>query len=123
MGQESLNSFLPAQEWKTRHCLSEFIGIQSETLAKTAPQKIPWLNFLYLCKKANDMVTIKINEHTKAGKALIETARIMAQKFKGIDIIDDNGILYEKMKANHQSDLLSEPEKADFLKELKNTAK
>jgi len=69
------------------------------------------------------MVTIKINEHTKAGKALIETARIMAQKFKGIDIIDDNGILYEKMKANHQSDLLSEPEKADFLKELKNTAK
>ena len=69
------------------------------------------------------MVTIKVNEHTKAGKALIETARIMAQKFKGIDIIEDNSILYEKMKANRQSDLLSEPEKENFLKELKNTAK
>ena len=69
------------------------------------------------------MVTIKVNEHTKAGKALIETARIMAQKFKGIDIMEDNVVLYEKMKANYQSDILSEPEKADFLKELKNTAK
>ena len=69
------------------------------------------------------MVTIKVNERTKAGKALIETAHIMAQKFKGIDIIDDHGILYEKMKANLQSDLLSEPEKAEFLKELKNSAK
>ena len=69
------------------------------------------------------MVTIKINEHTKAGKALIETARIMAQKFKGIDIVEDNSVLSEKMKANHQSDILSEPDKADFLKELKNTAK
>ncbi|KOH46478.1 hypothetical protein [Sunxiuqinia dokdonensis] len=69
------------------------------------------------------MVTIKVNEHTKAGKALIETARIMAQKFKGIDIIEDNSLLYEKMKANHQSDLLSEPEKSNFLKELKNAAK
>jgi hypothetical protein len=69
------------------------------------------------------MVTIKVNEHTKAGKALIETARIMAQKFKGIDIIEDNSLLYEKMKANNQSDLLSEPEKANFLKELKNAAK
>lgn len=69
------------------------------------------------------MVTIRVNEHTKAGKALIETARIMAQKFKGIDIIEDNEVLYKKMKANHKSDLLSEPDKEDFLKELKNTAK
>jgi len=82
-----------------------------------------YFNFLYLCSKACNMVTIKVNEHTKAGKALIETARIMAQKFKGIDIIEDNSILYEKMKANRQSDLLSEPEKENFLKELKNTAK
>ncbi|QGY46580.1 hypothetical protein GM418_23840 [Maribellus comscasis] len=69
------------------------------------------------------MVTIRVNEHTKAGKALIETARIMAQKFKGIDILEDDGVLYEKMKVNHQSDILSEPEKEDFLKELKDTAK
>jgi len=69
------------------------------------------------------MVTIKVNEQTKAGKALIETARIMAQKFKGIDIMEDVDFLYEKMKMNNQSDILSEPEKADFLKELKNAAK
>lgn len=30
------------------------------------------------------MVTIKVNEQTKAGKALIETARIMAQNLKGL---------------------------------------
>jgi hypothetical protein len=66
------------------------------------------------------MVTIKVNERTKAGKVLIETARVMAQKYNGIDIVEEEDILLTKMKINLQSDLLSEQEKADFLKELKN---
>jgi hypothetical protein len=36
------------------------------------------------------MVTIKVNERTRAGKALIETARIMAQKYRGIDIFQED---------------------------------
>lgn len=35
------------------------------------------------------MTTIQVNERTKAGKALIETARIMAEKNKGIEFIKD----------------------------------
>lgn len=38
------------------------------------------------------MTTIRVNEQTKAGKALIETARVMAEKFKGIKIINDDDI-------------------------------
>jgi len=68
------------------------------------------------------MVTIKINERTKAGKALIETARVMAQKYRGIDIIEDDHDLLEKMKTNYPSDLLSEQEKEAFLKELEKLA-
>jgi hypothetical protein len=68
------------------------------------------------------MVTIKINERTKAGKALIETARVMAQKYKGIDILEDDQDLLEKMKTNYQSDLLSKQEKEAFLKELEKLA-
>jgi len=68
------------------------------------------------------MVTIKINERTKAGKALIETARVMAQKYRGIDILEDDHDLLEKMKTNYQSDLLSEQEKEAFLKELEKLA-
>ncbi|MGM0621544.1 MAG: hypothetical protein ACQETJ_10910 [Bacteroidota bacterium] len=68
------------------------------------------------------MITIKINERTKAGKALIETARIMAQKYRGIDILEDDQDLLEKMKTNYQSDLLSEQEKEAFLKELEKLA-
>jgi hypothetical protein len=36
------------------------------------------------------MTTIRVNERTKAGKALIETARLMAEKFKGTDITEDS---------------------------------
>jgi hypothetical protein len=68
------------------------------------------------------MVTIKVNERTKAGKALIETARIMAQKYRGIDIFQDDQDLLKKMKVNCQSDLLSEEEKEVFLKELEKLA-
>ena len=64
------------------------------------------------------MITIEINERTKAGKALLETARIMAQKNEGIEITSENSILVAKMKRNHKNNLLSEPEKNDFLKEL-----
>ena len=64
------------------------------------------------------MITIEINERTKAGKALLETARIMAQKNEGIEITSENSILAAKMKRNHKNNLLSESEKNDFLKEL-----
>jgi len=64
------------------------------------------------------MITIEINERTKAGKALLETARIMAQKNEGIEITVENSILVAKIKRNHKNQLLSETEKNDFLKEL-----
>jgi hypothetical protein len=64
------------------------------------------------------MVTIKVNEKTKAGKALIATAKAMAQKYSGIDIIEADQVLLEKMKTNHNSDFLSEREQSDFLNEL-----
>jgi hypothetical protein len=66
------------------------------------------------------MVTIEINERTKAGKALLETARIMAQKNEGIEISNENSVLVAKMKRNHKNQLLSETEKNDFLKELQD---
>jgi hypothetical protein len=53
------------------------------------------------------MTTIKVNEHTKAGKVLIETARIMAEKFKGIEFVregePDDGDLLKKMLAARKS--------------------
>ncbi len=64
------------------------------------------------------MITIEINEHTKAGKALLETALIMAQKNEGIEITVENSILVSKIKRNHKNQLLTETEKNDFLKEL-----
>ncbi|MEK7719918.1 MAG: hypothetical protein AAB347_09965 [Bacteroidota bacterium] len=66
------------------------------------------------------MITIEINEHTKAGKALLETARIMAQKNEGIEITVENSILVSKIKRNHKNQLLTETEKNDFLKELQD---
>ena len=38
------------------------------------------------------MTTIQVNERTKAGKALIETARVMAEKHKGIEFVGDEEI-------------------------------
>ena len=64
------------------------------------------------------MITIEVNERTKAGKALLETARIMAQKNEGIEITIENSVLIAKMKRNHKNQLLSEIEKANFLEEL-----
>ncbi len=69
------------------------------------------------------MVTIEVNKRTKAGKALIETARLMAQKFKGINIIEDDKILINKMKKNQKDNLISDSEKSDFMKELREIAR
>lgn len=68
------------------------------------------------------MVVINVNERTKAGKALIETARLMAQKFSGIEIIENDRVLLERMKANNQSDYLHEQEQTAFLNDLENLA-
>ncbi len=69
------------------------------------------------------MVTIEIDSKTKAGKALIETARLMAQKFRGITITEENNVLIERIRNNHQNDLLDETEKAAFLEDLDNLIK
>jgi hypothetical protein len=66
----------------------------------------------------SDMVTIEINERTKAGKALLETARIMAEKNEGIEITNENAVLIAKIKRNHKKELLSESEKSKFLEDL-----
>jgi hypothetical protein len=68
------------------------------------------------------MVTIEINERTKAGKALLETARVMAEKHQGIDITDENSVLVSKIKRNHKNELLTESEKDNFLAELHKRA-
>jgi hypothetical protein len=64
------------------------------------------------------MVTIEINERTKAGKALLETARVMAEKNEGIEITNENDVLIAKIKRNHKKELLSEREKSKFLEDL-----
>ena len=64
------------------------------------------------------MVTIEINERTKAGKALLAAARIMAQENNGIEITAENSVLIAKMKRNHKNQILTETEKANFLEEL-----
>jgi hypothetical protein len=69
------------------------------------------------------MVTIEVNTRTKAGKALIETARLMAEKFKGINITEENTILVSRIKQNHKNDILSEPDKSDFVEELRKVAR
>jgi hypothetical protein len=64
------------------------------------------------------MVTIEINERTKAGKALLETARIMAEKNEGIEITNESAVLIAKIKRNHKKQLLTETEKAKFIEDL-----
>ena len=67
------------------------------------------------------MVTIQLNPRSKAGKALLEMARVMQNnKLKGITIIDDDSELLSKMKENRKNELLSDREKKKFRKELKN---
>jgi hypothetical protein len=56
------------------------------------------------------MTTIQINERTKAGKALIQTARIMAEKFKGIEFVQecdvDDKVLLKKMLTARKSGIV-----------------
>ena len=66
------------------------------------------------------MITIEINERTKAGKAILEAARVMAQKSVGIEITKENAILTSKIKRNHKNQILSKTEKDNFLEELQN---
>jgi len=53
------------------------------------------------------MTTIQVNERTKAGKVLVETARMMAVKYKGISVVRDSEIddaeLLKKMLAARKS--------------------
>jgi len=64
------------------------------------------------------MVNIEVDKRTRAGKALIETARRMAMKYKGIYISEENSLLISRIAINDKKDLLSESDKMDFLKEL-----
>lgn len=67
------------------------------------------------------MFTIIIDERTKAGKALLAVAKIMAQHNKGVDIEDDNDLI-AKMRKNHNGDILSEEESDNFLLKLRKTS-
>ena len=60
-------------------------------------------NKLILKFKLFTMITIEVNERTKAGKALLEAARIMAQKNEGIEITVENSVLIAKIKRNHKN--------------------
>ncbi len=56
------------------------------------------------------MTTIQVNERTKAGKALIETARVMAEKYNGIEVVqdeEDDVVLLNKMLAARKSGVIS----------------
>ena len=57
------------------------------------------------------MTTIQVNERTKAGKALIETARVMAEKYKGIEFVKESDLddqyLLKKMIAARKSGTVS----------------
>jgi hypothetical protein len=69
------------------------------------------------------MITIRIDENTKAGRVLIETLRMLADKYSGIDIDDaEDEVLEQKMRENDQKDVLSEKEKVAFIDELRKLA-
>ncbi len=44
------------------------------------------------------MITITINEQTKAGKILVETARLLARSHRGISISDEKDDLYSQIE-------------------------
>ena len=53
------------------------------------------------------MTTIQVNERSKAGKALIETARLLAEGHKGVEVLTegnlDDTVLLKKMLAARKS--------------------
>lgn len=67
------------------------------------------------------MATIEVNERTKAGKLLLETALLLSKENKGISVFESEKRLLDKMKANRKSDLLDDSETESFLKQLKET--
>jgi hypothetical protein len=56
------------------------------------------------------MPTIQVNERSKAGKALIETARLLAEGHKGVEVIIegnfDDAVLLKKMLAARKSGIV-----------------
>lgn len=70
------------------------------------------------------MTTIEVNECTKAGELLLETARLLAKENKGILISsdDDDRQLALHIDKNRKGDLLTVNEKNSFIAELKKTA-
>jgi hypothetical protein len=67
------------------------------------------------------MATIEVNERTKAGKLILETALLLSKENKGISVFESEKRLLEKMKANRKNDLLNESETKYFLKQLIDT--
>jgi hypothetical protein len=57
------------------------------------------------------MKTIEVDERTRAGKMLIETARMMAVKYKGIILQEeDDPIMLAKMLVARKSGIISRTE-------------
>lgn len=67
------------------------------------------------------MATIEVNERTKAGKLILETALLLSKENKGISVFESEKRLLDKMKANRKNDLLTESETKSFLKQLQET--
>jgi hypothetical protein len=67
------------------------------------------------------MATIEVNERTKAGKLILETALLLSKENKGISVFESEKRLLNKMKANRKNDLLNESETKSFLKQLIET--
>lgn len=67
------------------------------------------------------MATIEVNERTKAGKLILETALLLSKENKGISVFESEKRLLDKMKANRKNDLLNESETKYFLKQLIDT--
>ncbi len=67
------------------------------------------------------MAIIEVNERTKAGKLILETALLLSKENKGISVFESEKRLLEKMKANRKNDLLNESETESFLQQLLET--
>lgn len=71
------------------------------------------------------MATIQVNERTKAGKLILQTARMLAKDNKGIVITSEDEVdrvLLAKMEMNRTGKLLNDKEQDDFIETLRKTA-
>jgi uncharacterized spore protein YtfJ len=98
------------------------VALISQKSSQNNTSGIQIVPFSFIFVKNWDMVTIEVNTRTKAGKALIETARLMAEKFKGIYIMEENSVMVARIKKNHNNDILSEADKCNFVEELREVA-